>query len=454
MYFGVIALQCLAASEMEKDDQNNANAYQIRLKSILNIENDYELQLLFKGNSIKPIQEELWYEAKRYLKEEYNLNLEIPERKEHAGRYVQYPKSQSLLNSEDLKYFTVFFLEEFQIKEFIDFFYFENRFNSRLSSLNLSKRTLILLADPLKRKLCIHQVFNYYCNWDGEVFDFDISRKTILKTQIGSPDKYHKLFLLFEQGLPVFYINDKMIAENHIFTLIEYFKFHRNKNMIIFKESEYYPNEYENSRFIYMDTPCYILIDMIKRSYELESLENNNIGKIEIGDTYVLFKLKLSDNLRRSFLAEYINEPHPIKLSGGIRLNRKFEYLQGYGPTIFSNYEYVIIFESKKYEYSPEKSSIGLYKIRVDNYPDVEFTIINKAEQLDCIKSKRKGWNLKCLCIDEKFDLEGLIINSDKRNNKSLIREWIQINLKSSFSKKFKYTSNNLLIKAIANSKI
>src|ERR1700753_4059702 len=37
-YFGIIAIQCLAASEMQDDDEKTENAYQIRLRQLLSLE--------------------------------------------------------------------------------------------------------------------------------------------------------------------------------------------------------------------------------------------------------------------------------------------------------------------------------------------------------------------------------------------------------------------------------
>jgi hypothetical protein len=81
-YFGLLAVQCLAASMMENDKESTAEAYQIKLRKLLGLNDDSCLQNLFKGlDPANPIQEQIWYQAKVYLKKEHNLVLQIPSRK-------------------------------------------------------------------------------------------------------------------------------------------------------------------------------------------------------------------------------------------------------------------------------------------------------------------------------------------------------------------------------------
>ena len=72
-YFGLIAIQCYAASLMHNDGNNAEDNYKIRLRNLLNLEDENALQKLFIGlDKINHIQEEIWQNAKIYL--ENNIN--------------------------------------------------------------------------------------------------------------------------------------------------------------------------------------------------------------------------------------------------------------------------------------------------------------------------------------------------------------------------------------------
>src|SRR5689334_1155319 len=49
LYLGLLAIQCYAASIMHEDDNNASDAYQVRLIQLLDLEDNNELQKLFRG---------------------------------------------------------------------------------------------------------------------------------------------------------------------------------------------------------------------------------------------------------------------------------------------------------------------------------------------------------------------------------------------------------------------
>jgi len=249
-YFGLLAIQCLAASLMQNNGEYTANSYQIRLEELLDIKDNNTLQNLFRGtNRNEPVQEEIWNSAKNFLKAELGFELNIPARTTGRGRFVQYPISQSLLNTEDLRHFTSFFAQEFQVKEILPFNYFRMRLDANFLNISITNRTKRLWENDQKRDRCLWQLYNYYNLWDGEVY---ITQKgNRIHTGKASNNclrlPQQKLVLLFDDGQPKFYINgefDKEINGENLFQIKNYNFFH--KSLIIFIESDY-PNEYQDS---------------------------------------------------------------------------------------------------------------------------------------------------------------------------------------------------------------
>ncbi len=110
------------SKQYETDEEgHNSKQYQIRLVKLLQLDDVNHLQRLFEGpDPAAPAQERIWREAQRHLGDGQGV-LTLPENKKFKDRYIQFPKSQVLLNREDLKQFTPFFAEEFRWKEQISF---------------------------------------------------------------------------------------------------------------------------------------------------------------------------------------------------------------------------------------------------------------------------------------------------------------------------------------------
>lgn len=451
-YFGILAIQCLAASLMQNDGEYTANSYQIRLQGLLDIKDNNTLQNLFRGtNRNEPVQEEIWYSAKRFLKDELGFELNIPRRTTGRGRFVQYPISQALLNTEDLRHFTSFFDQEFQVKEALPFNYFKMRLDANFLNISTTTRTKRLWENDQKRDRCLLQLYNYYNSWEGDVY---VSREgnrihTDKASNNCSKQPQQKLLLLFERGQPKFYINgefDKEIKGENLFQMKNYNFFH--KTLIIFNESDY-PNEYQDSRFMFENETCYIFLDINLNYREFQFLENNSEEKIEVYKNYILYKYAIT-KLKNFALQKYFAVTNPVRLSGGLKTYALNEYLAGYGPSIIYNEKYYVLFENKRCEYHHENSAAGKYKIRTDYYKDVEFTLTEQRQFASLIETKNKGWNLNTYCIEDNFSIEGCSFNH-LSEEQDPIRNWIEANLSRDRVKK--YNSDNVLIKVINNYK-
>jgi hypothetical protein len=452
-YFGLIAVQCYAASIMHDDGENAAFNYQVRLMNILDIKDQNQLQKLFVGNLAgKPIQERIWQDAKNHLYINHHLLIDIPQVARYAGRYVQFPKSQTLLNTEDLKHFTSFFAEELGVNEEVSFEYFTARLKANLKNIKLTNRAKTLMEENNKVEKCFYQIFNYYNLWDGEICEITNRKRTKEIKFAFLPDfdhKKEKFILVFENCSPKFFeaksnsINILDLASDSLEKINRY-RFKKN-NILIFNESGYYPDEYENARFLFNHISGFILIH---RSCEAEYqyLENNNSGKFPIAEEYFLFKVDHNSPLVDSPLKQYYQLPFPISLRGGIKLNRFNEYLESYGPEILCNNNFRVLFENQKCYYDPQKAKCGRYKIRIDNLRDFEFIINQKQNFSNVISSKKSGWDLEKYSISIQQDIEGIFLTNNKQN---IVRVWIDANLKNN---RTLYEGDNILIKAINNS--
>ena len=451
-YLGLLAIQCYAAYEMQKDKEKTANAYKIRLCKILMLE-ESQLQNLFKGeDGDYPIQEEIWCNVRQYFKEDFELKINIPERTMGAGRFVQFPKSQALLNTEDLKCFSFFFAEEFQINENIPFTYFKKKLNRWLSNTSkekISKRSKDLLEDEDKKERCTEQVYNYFNRWDGSVYNtkFDKIKISTTHANLDLKTEQQKILLIFDNSTPTFYFKGKSINDISVLNQPNYKYIY--KNILLFNECDYYPNEYEDSRFLYKNTISYILID--PQSYPLENryLLQHNLSFIKMNNSCMLYKFAINEDHIFPTFKKYIQDTTPIKLRGGIKIGNTNLYLQGYGPSIVGTVDSVI-YNNQRCIYNSEKAETGLYKVRAGNYKDLEFTVVDSSERIDFIHSKLKGWNFKQISVAIDFDIEGGLLKLKSEEEAiPTIRTWINVNLKKDKTK----FENNILMRAIKNSK-
>ncbi len=454
-YFGLLAIQCYAASNMHDDGTNAADAYQIRLRDLLNLEDNNQLQILFSGsNSLSPPQVEIWEAAKKYLKYKFHLKLEIPLKTKYAGRYVQYPKSQALLTTEDLRCFTSFFSEEFRVDESLPLFYFEKRFYACLPNIQITNRVRALISDVNKKERCIKQVFNYFNNWNGDIYHKYTKAKQHKST--GKEGKNNRvkneLFLILRNNIPKFYFfepssnnSSSEISGDDLFKSKSFFPFY--SGLIFFTQSEYYLSEFEESRFVDISRTSYVLVNKMIKSNEFLFLEMNNKNRIEITSSCFLYELNFDEDVSRRYFEKYIQPSTLIKLLGGIRISRKREYLVGYGPVINSPTDFAVIYAFEKHDYNPETSPAGTYKIREDNSKDIEFTLINSRELENIIPPRNSGWVYTNYTTGKNPDVEGCLVRKTNSPQQHIsIRDWINVNIGE------KYLGDSILLKAIDKS--
>ncbi|WP_217601992.1 hypothetical protein [Chitinophaga sp. GbtcB8] len=430
-YFGLIALQCFAATLMEDGDEVTERAYKFRLKKL--IEPKIDLHLLFKAPfGTQTIQEKIWYDAKQFLEHRFGLRLEIPSRKTFAGRYVQYPLSQLLLKTEDLKDFTVFFAEHFLPEEDIPFDFFRKKLKEWFPR-TISPRAEKLLSDPLKQERCYEQLFNYFQSWSGEVIRKQRKGTYKIRNISKAEDKQvGDLILMIDHGQHDFFFKKKAIQIDEVFTLPGCHYFHRG--ILLFNPVPDYETDYEHSRFLYLNAITYLLVDRTFKAKEYDFLEKHASSKYLLAPSRTLFCYSLLSIGNSHPLQGYFYHVNPVFLSGGIKLGRANLFLTGFGPRIDYREKFNVLFENRPVEYDPQTALPGDYKVRVTHYRDVRFSIMN-VNSFQSIAPLLEGWDFHSLTVTEHPMLEGCMFYLTDTPAQHPIRAWINANLAKKVNK-------------------
>lgn len=454
-YFGLLAIQCCAASMMERSDAVTSNAYQLRLIRLLGLKDEVELQQLFKQEvSGRPVQEVIWDRAKRFLAERFKQDLNIPNPTTKAGRYVRYPKWQALFNTEELKQFTVFFSQTFQVGESLSFSYFETTLLATILNIKLTSRMKELLDDQRKKALCVKQVFNYYNRWNGEVYSLQKQQPVLAVKEVVAINLFSKLILIIENDSPAFYLppENKKIPITNILSVKRYRYFY--KALQIFSEIPGSDQEYEHSRFIFKNTPCYLIVSDRPTTSILDFLKGSSTAVvIHYENGLFIFRYQPSEATAQSPLGNYLQNKLPITLSRGLRLKEKI-YLAGYGPHITGDYDYNVLFENAPCMYDAFRAMPGEYIVRISDHKDIRFNIIGPVQSEEIILPKNRGWNFASLSVGNNPLLEGCLLTNTRDNSAiPLIREWILSIQQKSPNNNHAYNKNALL-RAIKNAKL
>lgn len=442
-YFGLIALQCLAAFKMQNKNGITAANYKDRLAEIIGISIYSDLNSFFSedfDNNFK-IQEKIWYSAKAFF-DNKNIKIEIPKIAVNAGRFTQFPKSQIILNYEDLKEYVNFFKlvnKEFESIAFEDFkaFYFNKISNFKNSFRRKNNIKNDFLYSDIKREIKIKQIFDYYCTEDWE----DLSEINHDKQK----DSIAKFIIKI--------INNQLIFYDEFFNRrLDFDSFIRNKKSVIFRESKYYPNEFETANsFSFNDNNIYIVHNSPANQNEIRLYKRyfDYLNFIDEINNFILFKINYDKDLPNNLLCKF-SKSHPIELIG-FKVSGKKQYFVNHPPKIKCNNDipYHIFFEKRKIQNS-EINKIGKYSIKINGYSNFNFELI-EVPVLDYPsndKSKLLSFNSLEYEENEEAGINGLQIKyKNQANIETLtINNWIKAN------KGNKINSNIQLLKTISQS--
>lgn len=443
-YFGLLALQCLAAFKMQNQDGLTAANFKVRFAEIIGITNYNDLNSFFSedfDNKFK-IQEKIWYNAKEFF-ENKNIKVNIPKITVNAGRFIQFPKSQIILNYEDLKEYVTFFKlinEEFESVSFEDFkkFYVNNISDFRNSFRRNNNTKSDNEWSEIEKKIKIKQIFDYYCteDWEG------LFQKAKTKEKVSNVNYIIKL------------IDDQLFLFDEYHNRLEDFNSLIRKNrFMMFRKNNDYPNEYESvNSFSVNDSNIFIVYNSPANSNEIRILKKNfqYDSYVSEKNNFFVFKIIYSEQLPDFLINKFVSS-HPIELIG-FKVSGKKQYFVNYPPKIkcLKDIPYHIFFQKRKIQKN-EINKVGKYSIKINGYSNYNFELLESPVLDYSSNTNENSLVFKSLnYLDDKVaTISGLQINYENKSNvESLtINNWI-----NSLSGKKIYSENQLL-KLISQSK-
>lgn len=442
-YFGLIALQCLAAFKMQRINEINAGNFRDHFALLIGIADVNKINVfcaeIFDDNF--RVQEKIWFSAKEFLKMKH-ITLDIPKKGENAGRYIQFPKSQIVLNHEDLKEYNPFFNvinKEFECISFEDFkkYYLNeiSNFRSEFRRDNNTKNDNQWSEIELKIKL--KQIFDFYCSDDWT----SINTNSIINIS----NKNYIIRFINSKELKLYDENHKEL--DHINDII------REKKYMIFRQDNDYPNEYKSVNSISLNDNNILLI--YKSSTNQKEIKASNKVFLPIDyenakHNVLIFKIRSSDILP-DFLRNKIISDYPIEFKG-FKISGEKKYFVNHPPKIYLNQDIIYnIYYNKKRITVNEMNRVGKYTIRINGYSNYNFELVELPILGHPINDKTKS-----LCFDsldyndeEIGFINGLLLKykDNARIEKLTINNWIKT-IKGS-----KVNSDSQLLKIIANSR-
>lgn len=440
-YFGLIAIQCYASVLMENDKQATSAAYNFRLATLLGLSDAQKLQQIFgyKKDGYA-IQELLWISAQSFILECWHQTLIIPEISSYAWKYVRYPKYQALLNKQDLHQFLSFFYTYFRMGEQLDYNFFKQFIKLNLKRSDLSRRAITIFEDPLRKESAIGQLFNFFYKWSGEIYAENMQQGGTMQV----PEE--KLMLQFINGLPEFFLYPSLEKVNSAVLFQNPFYRSIHKQIKIFNQLDYYPGQFEDSRFLYLGSECYVLIDKYTHPSLHQFLLENQLSRITLSDGVDLFCfLQVSSSIHPA-MQSYVSAYQRISLRGGLKLSRRKCYLVGFGPDIISEDPFFVFCNEQPIAYQSNSALAGLYKVRSSNSCEVIFEILEVELQNGCKTSSGAGWDLKDWTISNHYVMEGGMLLQDK-NHEEPLNEWIALQNRQLSNQKSTY--QNILLQTL-----
>ncbi|MCS3556927.1 MULTISPECIES: hypothetical protein [unclassified Sphingobacterium] len=411
-YFGLIALQCLGASSMENYEEISVTNYSKRFCNVVGVKKKQLEELFSELFAGEHVQELLWNRAKNYLRDNLGFHLSIPNNTKGPGRYNQFPRSQVVLNKEDLKEIADKVLINLDIEKVISEKEFNGIFYRKFLAQTFSRKNNKSKHETTTRDLFFKQVFNYYNSgeWDSIANKKETSkrnRKTTYFIEFGLEDSIH------------FY---RHMTEVH--QLYEIFK---GDDVYIY-ERVAGSVEFEQSNLFSLNTE---LILVSRRRLEIGTNINHKHSGFNIIRCFFTIDDYIPEFLRNKL--RNTKDEIPVYLKG-VRLGHTWNYVQNFGPEIIGeNYsvlytdfdhpkEQVILEDYNSLECQP-----GLYNVKVAGHTSLRFVVLDHKDNAN-VDEVDSGLRLNSFTIDTTGTLlKGLRLYGSLRDtiNKEMnINQW------------------------------
>ncbi|WP_281239977.1 hypothetical protein [Flavobacterium praedii] len=443
-YFGLVALQCLAAFKMQNQNGITAANFKVRFAGLIGVIDANELNSFFSEDfdfEFK-VQEKIWLSARAFFKNK-SIKIILPEITRYAGRFTQFPKSQIVLNHEDLKEYSSFFtvinngFESISFEDFKKYYLneisnFRNNFRRENNTKNDNQWSEIELKIKLK------QIFDFYCSDDwmikNEILSFNNSisnENYIIKF---SPSE----LLLYDEYYNILDSLNSLV---------------RNKRFMIFKENKNYPNEFESVNSISLNDNNILLIYQSAANQKEIRASNSVFLPLDYENqkhNVLIFKIKNSDNLP-DFLKNKVISDYPIELKG-FKVSGEKKYFVNNPPKIHlkEDIRYNIYYNKKIIDIN-EMNRVGKYTIRINGYSNYNFELVELPLLNYPINDKTNS--LEFSSLDYKNEETGCISGLLLKYKDNVMIETLTIKNWIKTINGIRINSDSQLFKAIENSR-
>ena len=410
LYLGIIAIQLLAAAERTTDALCTSKAYNPRLRKLLSLDTDNDLQQKYRY-----AQEKIYYcfedWCKKYLWAIY-LSKDSSSR-----RFVQFPLSLALLHKQDLESLSYFFYRcNLCSGDEIDFYSFLKIIHNHIGSLPASiYRKWHKISDPDRKHALCKQIYSAFLEWDGS---YEENHKKYERKR-RPPVEYTMYWLGHERFSPqVFRNDDEMFYYNFIQDFPRGCFFERDylRHNDWIHISEHRLRVEENSSYAWLVGNTIFINDV--KQYLGEPNYNYGDGQFKIFMISAK-EIKLLINYFPKYFKNNSQEPF-IKLIGGLKIGAR-KWLAGAGPILLTEGNVGATARLVNLQNNEKKVvniieqplinlSSGRYLLQYSSEaPAISLTISSKWEEPAC---KGGGWHVDNDCIypmtSEDFQLQGL----------------------------------------------
>ena len=319
-YFGLIAIQLLAAANRKNDELCTSKAYNPRLREFLNLGNENALQAKYRN-----AQEDIYANFEQWCRKN---QIAIFLSKYSAHRFIQYPLSISLLHKEDISSLGAFFHQcGLAVNDELDLDDFRSVVRTRMTNLPNNIAAKIRNIEDARKSAIIAQMYSAYLDWDGTYTVNNTKRKSYHTPQ----SKHYAMYWGHEE--------DKAYDEPEFFCngFSSTFKFAKEAFFVRDGSNDwsYIPDKKINCdiksdlAFVFQtDSPRATKLSCLFANslFKYRSINVIYIGADKIEKLYEIFGKDLGKN-------------YSIRLSGGIKFGYR-TWMTGTGPTIICEGKY------------------------------------------------------------------------------------------------------------------
>ncbi|WP_333575211.1 hypothetical protein [Sphingobacterium sp.] len=419
LFFGLIGLQCLAAIAVEN------NHIRDEFKVISGIKNLQSVDQYFSEPFANhTIQDEFWVRVKNYLKDYLEIDIEIPKPKKRKDRFIQYPKSQVVLNRDDLKEYKPFLdnLHEKLHYEPISL----SDFKKEILGINrpfLRKNNRNQERTDIQEKIRLRQVFNYY-NSDSWISDE-------LAKRIYERESNHSYTLIFDGDNGNIIITDGLNNSCSPLSVLE----RRNNKYCFFQKHDVFSDEFTLVKNLEYNRDYIILYEKDKFRNWASGIEICYDNSLKIGFKYIFYENP--ESIDPYEFAKHFDLKHkPIQLVG-LRIGGRNVFMENLGPKIVDK-DYTVYLNGRRIEYKPNNCEPGEYRVRVNregiDYSDIRFRIIDTYfynYKYDDIERRVLGSrldSLKLCNIGNRMVGIKYVCDDKSDNNQLNLNDWIKAN--------------------------